>query len=92
MAKQTKKKWKQTKKNSANFQNSQCIICLAAFSTKPSEREWKKQLFDTQSCFALKNMETNLTMKSRDSIGLFIYGILANAYDYVEVCLCVMQH
>lgn len=52
----------------------------------------KKQLFDIQSFFALKNMETNLTMKSRDSIGLFMYGIHANAYDYVEVCLRVMWH
>lgn len=91
MAKQTKK-IKQTKKTQPNPQNSQCIICLTTFSTKPSEREWIKQLFDTQSCFALKNMETKSTMKSRDSIGLFMYGIQANACDYVEVCLCVMWH
>lgn len=49
----------------------------------------KKQLLDAQGFFALKNIESNLTM-SRDSIRLFMYGIHANAYDYVEVCLCVV--
>lgn len=55
-----------------------------------SSQRVKKQLLDAQGFFALKNTESNLTMKSRDSIRLFMYGTHANACDYVEVCLCVV--
>lgn len=51
-------------------QTSQCFILLAVFAVQPSERERKKkkptqnkQLFDTRSCFALKNTETHFTME-----------------------------